>query len=171
MMHAKIVDGVIVSRENKTNPMSVTASDGGPTWRPIVEDAKPAVLITQTLVRSEVIEPNQVRIAWAATDKLLDDAKAARAAVINQEAGNRIVAIMPEYKQRNALALGLDLTTTHGADPASWPAEAKAIYDNYAAMWQQISAIRAASNVAIDSVNGASDVAEVNAVSVSWPNA
>jgi hypothetical protein len=168
-LYAKVVDGTVVSREMKTNPASTTASDGGPTWRPIVEDAKPSFLDTQTLTRSEVIEPNQVRLAWDVADKPIDGAKAERIRQINKEAGKRIVAIMPEYKQRNALALGLDLTTKHGADPNAWPTEAKALYDTYSALWADISAIRAASNAANDAINAASDVAEVNAVAVSWP--
>jgi hypothetical protein len=172
MIYAKIVNGAIVSREAKTNPTSNTAADGGPTWRPIEETAKPAYdAVTQSLVRSETIETARVLISWAAQDKSLDDAKAARTAAINAEAGAKIVAVMPEYKQRNALALGLDLTTTHGADPNAWPAEAKAVYDAFAALWAQISAIRAASDTAVASVQAAASVSDVRAVTASWPNA
>lgn len=172
MMHAKIVDGVIVSRETKTNPTSTTDADGGPTWRPIEDGGQPAYdIATQTLDRSEVIEQNRVLITWTPTEKTLAAAKAARISDINAEAGARIVSVMPEYKQRNALALGLAMATTYGADPAGWPSAEQAIYAEASAAWAFIKSIRDASNTAVDAINAASTNADVRAIAVVWPNA
>jgi len=171
MMHAKVVDGVIVSRERKTNPTSATSSDGGPVWRPIVEDDKPTFDDTQDLTRSEVIEASQVRIAWTVSDKALEQAKADRIRKINKEAGARILAIMPEYKQRNALALGLNLTLDHGPDVSAWPADAKIAYAAYSALWSAISDVRTASNASVALIEAANDVAGVRSVDVVWPSA
>src|SRR4051812_27136412 len=66
--------------------------------------------------------------------------------MIKAEAARRIEGIMPDYEQRNALALGQETTQLYGADPADWPAERKAINDGIQAKWAAIKAIRAASN-------------------------
>lgn len=66
---------------------------------------------------------------------------------VNQEAYDRIVAIMPPYKQNNNMALGLQNTMAFGADPAKWPADQQAILQTVNAQWAQIKAIRDASNI------------------------
>lgn len=70
----------------------------------------------------------------------------ATADMIKAEAGRRIEAIMPDYEQRNALALGQETIQLYGADPAGWPMERRAINDAIQAKWARINAIRAASN-------------------------
>ena len=172
MIYAKIVDGAIVSRETKYAPTSKNASDGGPAWRPLEELPKPQYdEHTQTLERVETIETARVLITWVAQEWDLATAKSARIDAINAEAGNKIVAVMPEYKQRNALALGLEMATTYGADPASWPSAEQAVYAAASAKWAFIKSIRDASNTAVAAVNSATSNAEVRAVSVVWPNA
>lgn len=77
------------------------------------------------------------------TDEAL---RAAVVASVKAEAERRILAIMPEWKQRNSLAQGLAAATTYGFDPEAWPAELQAEYAAVMAQWAQIKAIRAASN-------------------------
>jgi len=172
MIYAKVIDGAIVARETKSAPVSKLSSDGGPVWRPIEDGGQPDYdVATQTLVKSEVIEQTRVLITRTPTEKTLDAAKAARIGDINEEAGARIIAIMPEYKQRNALALGLEMATTYGANPAYWPSAEQAIYAATSANWATIKSIRDASNIAVEAVTAAASNADVRAVTVAWPNA
>lgn len=171
-LYAKVVDGAIVSRENKVDPVSKTASDGGPTWRPIVHDSQPAYdFITQKIQSANVINQTEVRVTYTAVDKPIETARADLIAQINSDAGALILEIMPEYKQRNALALGLDLVTTYGSDPASWPAERFAAYQAHSANWLAISAIRDVSNAATASVDEAASVDAMRLIysGIVWP--
>lgn len=69
------------------------------------------------------------------------------ATMVKAEAARRIDVIMPDYQQRNALAMGLEATQLHGADPANWPADLQALNSAIQSKWATIKAIRAASNV------------------------
>ena len=71
---------------------------------------------------------------------------AVTAAMVKAEAARRIDAIMPDYQQRNALAMGLEATQLHGADPASWPTDLQTLNSAIQVKWATIKAIRAASN-------------------------
>ena len=64
-LYAKVVDGVVVAREMKDNPDSITSSDGGPVWRPVVDD-KPAFDARNQRLSGpvEVIEQGQVVQRW-----------------------------------------------------------------------------------------------------------
>ena len=114
---------------------------------------------------------DRVFIAWTIEEKSLDAAKATRIDAINADAGARILSIMPEYKQRNALALGLEMATTYGADPAGWPSAEQSIYASASAAWALIKSIRDASNQAAALINAAQSNEEVRAVIVVWPDA
>jgi hypothetical protein len=65
---------------------------------------------------------------------------------VKAEAARRIEAIMPDYKQRNTLALGMEAVLLHGPDPMNWPPELQA--ENAAALglWATIKLIRRKSN-------------------------
>lgn len=65
---------------------------------------------------------------------------------VKAEAERRILAIMPEHKQRNSLALGMEMSMEYGSDPANWPAAEQAIQTQVMTAWAAIKAIRAASN-------------------------
>ena len=173
MMYAKVVDGAIVARETKTNPISNIASDGGPTWRPIEEEmvAPPYDFDTEVLVRTETIEADRVLFGYRLEEKQLEAAKAARIERVNADAGARILSVMPEYKQRNALALGLEMTITHGVDTTTWPSEAQTAYAAAMASWAYINNIRDASNQAVASINAANSNDDLRAITVTWPNA
>jgi hypothetical protein len=68
------------------------------------------------------------------------------AADVKAEAGRRIEAIMPDYKQRNVMAWGLETVMTYGADPADWPAPLQAVNNQAQGAWSAIKAIRAKSD-------------------------
>lgn len=65
---------------------------------------------------------------------------------VKAEAGRRIEAIMPDYKQRNVLAFGLETVMAYGADPSQWPEPLQQVNAEMQAKWEAIKAIRARSN-------------------------
>lgn len=65
---------------------------------------------------------------------------------VKGEAGRRIEAILPDYKQRNVLAFGLETMMTYGPDPADWPAPIQAVNSEMQAKWTAIKAIRVRSD-------------------------
>lgn len=62
------------------------------------------------------------------------------------EANRRILAIMPAYKQNNALAFAAETMMQYGADPADWPPERQAMQAEATAAWTAIKAIRTRSD-------------------------
>ena len=62
---------------------------------------------------------------------------------IKQEAGRRIVAIIPEWKQRNLTAQAAQLAEK---GRANWTVEELATWDAGQAIWDQVAAIRATSD-------------------------
>lgn len=73
-------------------------------------------------------------------------APAPTTAEVKAEANRRIVAIMPEYTQRNVMALALETMQQYGTDPAQWPAPLKAINDATMTKWASIKTIRTKSD-------------------------
>lgn len=67
-------------------------------------------------------------------------------AAVKAEAGRRIEAIMPDYKQRNALAFGMETVIEYGPDIANWPDDRQEMNAVLQARWDAIKAIRAASD-------------------------
>lgn len=65
---------------------------------------------------------------------------------VKAEAHRRIVAIMPEYHQRNLTDFAIKAVQDHGANPSLWPSDVKAINDDARAKWAAIKAIRAKSD-------------------------
>lgn len=65
---------------------------------------------------------------------------------VKAEANRRIEAIMPDYKQRNALALGVETVLEYGPDVANWPEDRQTENANIQGQWDRIKAIRAASD-------------------------
>lgn len=64
------------------------------------------------------------------------------AAEVKIEAGRRIESILPDYKQRNVLAFGLETMMTYGADPLQWPEPLQQVNADMQAKWEAIKAIR-----------------------------
>lgn len=65
---------------------------------------------------------------------------------VKSEAGRRIAEIMPDYKQRNVLAFGLETMMTYGTDPSQWPEPLQQVNADMQAKWEAIKAIRARSD-------------------------
>lgn len=65
---------------------------------------------------------------------------------VKAEAARRIELILPDYKQRNVLAFGLETMMTYGFDPAGWPAPLQAVNAEMQAKWTAIKAIRVRSD-------------------------
>lgn len=65
---------------------------------------------------------------------------------VKAEAGRRIEAIMPDYKQRNVLAFGLETMMAYGTDPSQWPEPLQQVNADMQAKWEAIKAIRVRSD-------------------------
>lgn len=70
----------------------------------------------------------------------------ANADEVKVEASIRIISIMPEVKQRNAMAKGLSLSFVHGADPSLWPRGERVRLASVLRDWAKIERIREVSN-------------------------
>lgn len=181
--YAKTLDGATIEKVAlKDAPKTKAASDGGPVWRPIVNEPKPAFdPLTHTCVRSQTITPDQVTKGWTVSEKPLTEVKAALVEAINGEAYARIIAIAPEHKQRNALARAVELIgiqsgtwmESKGNKPAGrvLTAEENTEAQALSQIWEDVNAIRAASNAANAAINAAADVAGAKAAydAVAWP--
>lgn len=76
--------------------------------------------------------------------ELQDASSEVTAAMVKAEARRRIIAIADEDRQRNLTARGVELLRI---GPASWTPDEQAEANAIDAVWQQIKAIRAASDV------------------------
>lgn len=65
---------------------------------------------------------------------------------VKAECQRRILAVMPEYAQRNTLAAGQAAVMQYGADPADWPPELQARQQAAMQAWAEIERLRARSN-------------------------
>ncbi len=112
------------------------------------EDAAPD-LQRRRVVLSDKDGPYGVALAaWVAAGNKLPafQAPAVTAFDVKAEACRRIEAILPDYKQRNVLAFGLEAVMTYGSDPADWPAGLRAVNADMQAKWAAIKLIRARSD-------------------------
>ena len=109
---------------------------------------------------------------WIITDRPLEDVQTEKLKEIREEAGRRIIAIVPEYKQRNLLAEAMTLTATYGPRK-DWgedvPAPIVAKWEAGAAVWAQVKAIRDASDVAEEQIISATTPEEAANVTANWP--
>lgn len=65
---------------------------------------------------------------------------------VKAEAARRIEAIMPDFKQRNVMAWGLETMMAYGTDIADWPAPLQAVHTQAQVAWDAIKAIRVRSD-------------------------
>lgn len=142
-------------------------------WLPIKEVFAPVNPNSQVrLDPVETVEANRVVRTYGARSKTAEEKAEMRLAKVGEvkaEAERRILAIMPEYKQRNAMAFGIEMITAHGPDPAGWPEEAQAVYQASLGAWEPIKAIRAKSNE-IEALipNTFSGIAEFDVMAADW---
>lgn len=143
-----------------------TADPGAPPQIEI-EDEAPAAPAGETLVDAA---PPDARMAWDGAAWTWPDAarRADLVAAVKTEAGRRILAILPDYKQRNLLARGLEL---HAKGPATWTEAEQAEWSAGHALWQRIKAIRLRSDeieAALASLDAAA-LAAFDPAAANWP--
>lgn len=131
------------------------------------EDEPPAAPAGDILVDAAPVDARMVWIggAWALPDALR---RAELVAAAKAEAGRRILAILPDYKQRNLLARGLEL---HAKGPATWTAAEQAEWAAGDALWTRIKAIRARSDAieAEIALTDAAALATFDPAAAIWP--
>lgn len=148
MMYAKVVNGEIVAREAKENPVSKLSSDGGPAWRPIEYETvgTPSPLTASAV--AEVIEQTRVVVRTTHSAASL----AVQQQAVKQEAQRRIIAITGASdimscltKQLNAQMRAAELSNIK-AEGGQLTAEQEAEAAALQALADSIKAIRAKSN-------------------------
>lgn len=149
--HALVLNGEILEyRDYAPNVDQSTLAPGKPRMLPVVKVNAEHDPVTQVRTGPQyIVEANQVSEVYTVRNKNaaeLAAMKANKVAAVKAEAETRILAIMPQHKQLNSLALGMEMVTTYGPDPTKWPDDARATYDAVMAQWAQIKALRAASN-------------------------
>lgn len=156
MTYDLVQGGVVVaSRDFDGTGAPMLAANKG-VWLPrVIEDATfdPVAQVRTGPVATVEAE----RTVWTYTvrDKTGDEISAMRQAVadaIDAEAERRILLVMPEYAQRNALALGIQLVTTIGPDPTTWSSDDQATYATDMAAFAAINVIRDTSNALIATI-------------------
>jgi hypothetical protein len=129
MIYCKISDGIVVNTALFDGSMPEGWAEEGDVW------VASAVAQIGWLYESGHLFPPP---AAASPLPTVPDVKA--------EAARRIETIMPDYKQRNVLAFGLETMMTYGTDPADWPAPLQAVNAEMQAKWTAIKAIRTKSD-------------------------
>ena len=109
------------------------------------------------------------RAEWTVAGRALEEVQAARLEAVRAEAGRRILAVAPEFRQRNLTARAVEIVMEHGADPADWPGEVQAEVAAGMAVWAAIKAIRAASDVAEAAILAATTAEDAGTVTADWP--
>lgn len=165
--HALVLNGEILEyRDYAPNVDQSELAPSKPRMLPVVKVNEKFDPVTQVRTGPQyIVEVNQVSEAYTVRAKNEGEIavmKAAKIAAVKREAERRILAIMPEYKQRNNLALGVELVTSHGPDPAQWPEQAQALFAAVTAQWGQIKTIRQASDAKEAAVNALTSPVEIN---------
>ena len=174
--HALVRDGKI--EEFRDYAPSVDQSKlaaGKPRMLPVVVENDVFDPVTQVREGPElVVEAARVVERFTVRAKTADEIEAMRLSKISKIkaiAERKILAIMPDHKQRNALALGIEMVATHGSDPAGWPADMRAVHSALMGQWASIKAIRAASNTKEAEVAALKTASAVHGydVTMGWP--
>lgn len=88
--YAKVVDGQIVTIENKQDPDTAFDGDGNPIWRPVIDEARPSHDPSTQVVEKDIrIEPSQVVRGWIVRN-LSQEELDQRAAEIEQQKVGRL---------------------------------------------------------------------------------
>lgn len=149
--HALVKDGAIIEyRDYAPLDDQSKLAPGKPRMLPVVAVNADFDPVTQVRTGPAiVIESNQVSQVYTVRNKNAGEIaamKASKVAAVKREAERRILAVMPEWRQRNFLALGVEMITTYGADPKGWPEDMQALYAKAKEQWDQIKVLRARSD-------------------------
>ena len=96
----------------------------------------------------------------------LGDLQAIAISRVKAEAYRRIVAYVPEWRQRNLFAQGL-LLVKLGVE--NWTPEQTAAWDAGAGIWVHVAAIRAASDANEALIGACASPEEIDALTYDWP--
>lgn len=178
-LYVKVENGVIVARGMKDNPAVATGSDGRPVWRKTVSASQPGhdLVTHEAPVRTQgfnigdtvTVAAETVTETWAdPVERNLADVKADLKKRIKADAHAKIVAVVPEWKQRNLTARATQLLRK---GEANWTQAERDAWTAGNAIWVQVKAIRDASDVGEAAVDAAESVAEAKAAytGMEWP--
>lgn len=113
-----------------------------------------------------VLDEGVWRLEWTVGERSLAEVQDERLVAVRAEAGRRILAIAPEYRQRNLTARAAEIALF---EPQPWSEEIQAELSAGAAVWAAIKAVRAASDVAEAAILAATTAEEAASVTADWP--
>jgi len=102
-------------------------------------------------------------VAYSATESI----RAMRIERVKAEAGSRILAVLPDWKQRNLTARAVELTAL---GQANWSAEELAEWQAGQALWDWVKATRAATETFAAAIDAETEPAAAVAVQPVWPD-
>lgn len=97
----------------------------------------------------------------------LDAIRERRRAEVKAEAGQRILSILPDWKQRNLTARAVELTAQ---GPQTWTAEEQAEWDAGQALWTWVKAVRLATDIFEADIAAETDAATAAGMQPLWPD-
>lgn len=171
----------IVSYEyygEEPNPSHIKHYNGLPLVRKVVsvnEEFNPITHVRSPLPvqieinDTEIIETYELREKNSYEITAMKNAKKQQ---IKEYAQQLIYNIMPQYKQINTLALGMEMTIQYGPDPNNWPAPIQAINNQTLLAWAAIKDIRIASDIKeleVDDLTTAQEVHDYD-ITIGWNN-
>lgn len=102
--------------------------------------------LCRTITERNVATGEQVTFEIA-TPVPLDAARTEAIAAVKAVAEHRILAILPEHKQRNLIARAVEIAATHaGLSPELYPEPERSEWSTGQGLWERIKALRAASD-------------------------
>lgn len=153
--------------ENGLDAKDIKHVNGKPLARPVVEENKE--FNSATHVRSPtyelIVEDTQVKKVYTIREKNSSEIlamKNSKKQQIKEYAQNLIYQIMPQYKQINTLALGMEMSIQYGPDPNNWPGPVQTLNSQALAAWALIKNIRVASDIKELEVEALTDPQEIH---------
>lgn len=143
--YALIRDGSVAEMRD-VDPAKIAthklADDGGPLLRPVVDPGPPDYRKELAVLSTNIsVEKTQVLVSYDVVPKGDADQRAA----VKAEARRRILARLPDWKQQNMTARGVELQDIWRR-AGSWSPEEQAEADALAGEWAWIKDVRAASD-------------------------
>jgi len=102
-------------------------------------------------------------VAYIAVERIRE----LRIGQVNNEAGGRILAVLPDWKQRNLTARAVELTALGSAN---WNAGELAEWQAGQALWDWVKATRAATEAFAAAIEAETDPAAAAAIQPAWPD-
>lgn len=146
--YALVRDGIKVEEfrwldENQVVATHKKAADGGPLLRPVIEEEKPVFKPELEALRTRIdIEKERVVIRHTVERLTIDAQKLA----VKTEAQKRIYQRIPQWKQNNLTARGVELQDIW-RENGTWTPEEQAEADAIKALWAWVKEVRTASDV------------------------